>query len=128
MIALYSKTLPIAVLSLLLPSALACVQFRGYILTGTHESMEGTISTDEGSLRTCESGSMESGDNDVDCIDGYSLNYDVYDNLDDLPDSFPVTYCNPNACYDIDVQVDCDTSGLNVPTVFDCTFDYTDPC
>ncbi|KAJ5096560.1 hypothetical protein N7456_007281 [Penicillium angulare] len=94
-------------------SALACVTFKGS--TGVHIYVNDNVSGS--SVQTC-SDAMKYGDQDADCISGYSLNYDYSDNG---YSSFPITYCNNQACSSIDVPYtgDC-TNHADA-----CAFDYT---
>ncbi|RDK38810.1 hypothetical protein M752DRAFT_269399 [Aspergillus phoenicis ATCC 13157] len=57
---------------------------------------DGTITTTDNGVQTCN-GEIGVGDKNVDCISGYSLNYDYTDNSEDGP--MPITYCNPSNWY-----------------------------
>ncbi|KAJ5106786.1 hypothetical protein N7456_003461 [Penicillium angulare] len=115
MLAIYSKLLAATATAMLFSSALACLQISGTAVYG--EKFDGTIATVDSGTKTC-SGNLNSGDNDIDCASGYSLNYDFTDND---PSKFPITYCNPQNCYSITVP----TTGNEVDG---WTFDYETFC
>ncbi|KAL4860839.1 hypothetical protein BDV12DRAFT_204635 [Aspergillus spectabilis] len=76
--------------ALFAPSALACLQLSGSASSGF--DTVGDLTAVDNGVQTC-SGSIGKGDKNLDCIDGYSLNYDYTDNPVEGP--FPITYCNP---------------------------------
>ncbi|KAJ5833905.1 hypothetical protein N7474_002216 [Penicillium riverlandense] len=117
------KALAMAALTMSLSSAaLGCLTISGSA-EWEGSDVTGNIATDDNGSQTC-TGSIGDGDNDVDCIDGFSLNYDYSDNNPEGP--LPITYCNPSGCYGISVPMTCydqDPSGQA-----SCTFSYNDYC
>ncbi|KAJ5113767.1 hypothetical protein N7456_002301 [Penicillium angulare] len=100
-----SKILGTAVVALgFSSSALSCVNFKGS--TGS-----GGITVTDGGTQTCSEDGLSTGDNDADCISGFSLNYDYSDNGGS---GMPVTYCNPKQCWSITIPYDDDDSACGV--------------
>ncbi|KAJ5274027.1 hypothetical protein N7478_009152 [Penicillium angulare] len=91
-------------------STLACVNFKGR----TNGQMTVTDDVTGEETETCQGGTLP-GDNDLDCIDGFSLNYDYSDNPEE--GGMPVTYCNEHACGSITIPFD-------VTGAYDSDFDY----
>ncbi|PYH67629.1 uncharacterized protein BO88DRAFT_455108 [Aspergillus vadensis CBS 113365] len=96
MVAYSSKALATAALILgFSSSAFGCLVITGSTWN-VNDFADGTITTTDSGVQTCN-GNVGTGDNNVDCISGYSLNYDYTDNNDNGP--MPITYCNPSNWY-----------------------------
>ncbi|KAJ5588141.1 hypothetical protein N7537_010819 [Penicillium hordei] len=116
MIAFSAKKIAAATLVMgLAAPTLACVEFSGYIDSPLGSG--GSLKSVDNGVQTC-SGNIESGDKNLDCISGYSLNYDYTDNSYDGP--MPVTYCNPSNCYGVNIPF--------TPSGESYSFDYSAFC
>ncbi|KAF2180301.1 hypothetical protein K469DRAFT_693448 [Zopfia rhizophila CBS 207.26] len=88
------------VASTLTPSVLGCLHIYGSGATGL--GVSANLEAEDGGKITCSQDDM--GDKgSVKCIDGYKLDYDWNEVSGDLP----VTYCNPENCYDLKLHAEC---------------------
>ncbi|GKZ52018.1 hypothetical protein AbraIFM66951_009425, partial [Aspergillus brasiliensis] len=88
-----AKTLAIlaTLIANLIPPAKACLELKGAMSDTFYTN--GYLNAIDNGVTTC-SGDIENGDKNLNCISGYSLNYDYTDNAVEGP--FPITYCNPS--------------------------------
>ncbi|OXV06102.1 hypothetical protein Egran_06130 [Elaphomyces granulatus] len=89
MVTITSKALAIAALTTSLSPVWACLTFNGEVSSGL--DIYGNLKVTDNGLQVC-SGGINEGDDNLECIKGYSLNYDYGDNPTLGP--LPVTYCN----------------------------------
>ncbi|OXV06103.1 hypothetical protein Egran_06129 [Elaphomyces granulatus] len=91
MVAITSKALAVTALTTIasLSPVWACLTFSGEVSAGL--SVNGDLTVNDNGLQVC-SGNINKGDNNLGCINGYSLNYDYSDNP--MTGPLPVTYCN----------------------------------
>ncbi|KAN0067139.1 hypothetical protein V8E54_014786 [Elaphomyces granulatus] len=105
MVAITSKALAVAALITIasLSPVWACLTFSGGVSAGL--GVNGDLTVNDNGLQVC-SGNIKKGDNNLDCINGYSLNYDYSDNP--MTGPLPVTYCNiAGNCFGINIPLDC---------------------
>ncbi|CEJ95205.1 hypothetical protein VHEMI10700 [[Torrubiella] hemipterigena] len=103
----------IAILATLSP-AQACLRLYGRVAVNDY----GYLTVVDNGIQTCV-GQVKSGDKNLGCINGYSLNYDYTDSPMGGP--FPITYCNHGTCYSIKIPLDYHQPGQY-------RFDYTTFC
>ncbi|KAK9365185.1 hypothetical protein V1509DRAFT_413394 [Lipomyces kononenkoae] len=125
MMAFIPKALAIVSITImsLSSSASACLELYGDVGYDQNSVAYGSLAAVDNGVQTCI-GLIGSGDGNVDCIAGYSLNYDYTDNSPTGP--LPVSYCNPSNCFQsIEIPLTCKGQyGDPIDPGPVCNFDY----